>query len=153
MQPYDGFSDHGEVEGANSMNTQNVWIKRSEREPQPDEFPVLAGYYLGGHDKWNEYRCGVGQQLGSATHWRSIKCDPPARELTQRERDEATIGNIVVSYRYSSPTRQVAEAIYAERREVCALLNQLWAHDWGAKSGLSPVRELRVRLDEQGQGK
>lgn len=130
------------------MNT-NTWIKRSEREPGKFDWPLFAGYYdatLG----WTEFVVHRECPIGNATHWRSIKCDPPARELTQRERDEATIGNIVVSYRYSSPTRQVAEAIYAERREVCALLNQLWAHDWGAKSGLSPVRELRARLDEQG---
>lgn len=133
------------------MNTQNVWIKRSEREPQPDEFPVLAGYYLGGHDKWNEYRCGVGQQLGSATHWRSIKCDPPPRELTQRERDEATIGNIVVSYRYSSPTRQVAEAIYAERREVAKLMATYHScENWGNSRYSKEMRDLRARLDEQG---
>ena len=130
------------------MNTQ-TWIKRSEREPGKFDWPLFAGYYdatLG----WTEFVVHRECPIGNATHWRSIKADPPPRELTQRERDEETIGNIVVSYRYSGPTRQVAEAIYAERREVCALLNQLWAHDWGAKSGLSPVRELRARLDEQG---
>mgnify|MGYP006369740559 FL=1 len=131
------------------MNTQ-TWIKRSEREPTEADMPGQFGYYTpsGVWSRWADEALPGKHNL--YTHWRSIKCAPPARELTQRERDEETIGNIVVSYRYSGPTRQVAEAIDAERREVCALLNQLWAHDWGAKSGLSPVRELRARLDEQG---
>lgn len=136
------------------MNTQNVWIKRSEREPQPDEFPVLAGYYLGGHDKWNEYRCGVGQQLGSATHWRSIKCDPPPRELTQRERD-ATLARNIAMVDEGTVTECVLEGIYAERREVAKLMDEIMRNStWGTSNAWEPYhRELRVRLDEQGQGK
>ena len=135
------------------MNTQNVWIKRSEREPQPDEFPVLAGYYLGGHDKWNEYRCGVGQQLGSATHWRSIKCDPPARELTQRERDATLARNIAMGYE-GTVTECVLEGIYAERREVAKIAEATLGDDWGIdserRSWAEVWKSLRARLDEQG---
>lgn len=65
----------------------STWIKRSKREPFTSEYPLLAGYYMG--DKWNEYRVGTTSiPLGSATHFRSIKADPPPRELTQAEKDE-----------------------------------------------------------------
>ena len=133
------------------MNTQNVWIKRSEREPGKFDWPLFAGYYdatLG----WTEFVVHRECPIGNATHWRSIKCDPPPRELTQRERDEATIGNIVVSYRYSSPTRQVAEAIYAERREVAKLMDEIMRNStWGTSNAWEPYhRQLHARLDEQG---
>ena len=133
------------------MNTQNVWIKRSEREPGNFDWPLFAGYYeatLG----WTELVVHREGPIGNATHWRSIKCDPPPRELTQRERDEETIGNIVVSYRYSGPTRQVAEAIYAERREVAKLMDEIMRNStWGTSNAWEPYhRQLRARLDEQG---
>lgn len=66
------------------MNTQ--WIKRTDREPQQSDFPVLAGYYISDGKIWNEYRCGSAQSLGSSTHWLSIKFDPPERVLTQRKK-------------------------------------------------------------------
>lgn len=141
----------------------NTWIKRTEREPQPDEFPVLAGYYLGGHDKWNEYRCTVSQQLGSATHWRSIKCDPPARELTQRERDDAAANAASYeAYRLDADKPEAISissarrAIYAERREVAKLMAENYADlNWGINEPMVSsysrnVRQLRARLDEQG---
>lgn len=136
----------------------NTWIKRTEREPQPDEFPVLAGYYLGGHDKWNEYRCTVSQQLGSATHWRSIKCDPPARELTQRERDDAAANAASdEAYRLDADKPEAISinsarrAIYAERREVARLVDAYFGKDWGRGGyALEHTRQIRARLDEQG---
>lgn len=130
------------------MNT--TWIKRSEREPQPDEFPVVAGYYLGGHDKWNEYRCGAGQQLGSATHWRSIKADPPPRELTQREVDKAMARNIAMVDE-GTVTECVLEGIYAERREVAKLLTEYFGGDcWRDENKVPDMRDIAARLDEQG---
>lgn len=132
----------------------NTWIKRSEREPQPDEFPVLAGYYLGGHDKWNEYRCGVGQQLGSATHWHSIKCDPPPRELTQRERDERFAATIVNESLAFDRVGAVLMGMHRERREVAKLLASYFCSaDWGLATNSPALNSLRARLDEQGGGK
>ena len=149
MQPYDGFSDHGEVEGANSMNTQNVWIKRSEREPGKFDWPLFAGYYdatLG----WTEFVVHRECPIGNATHWRSIKCDPPPRELTQREKD-ATLARNIAMVNECTVTECVLEGIYAERREVLRALQDAHGHDWGADEDWAKhAQKLRARLDEQG---
>ena len=133
------------------MNTQ-TWIKRSEREPTEADMPGQFGYYTpsGVWSRWADEALPGKHNL--YTHWRSIKCAPPARELTQRERDEETIGNIVVSYRYSGPTRQVAEAIYAERREVAKLMAATYEdQEWGKDPVyFGSTQALRARLDEQG---
>ena len=134
------------------MNTQ-TWIKRSEREPGKFDWPLFAGYYdatLG----WTEFVVHRECPIGNATHWRSIKADPPPRELTQRERD-ATLARNIAMVDEGTVTECVLEGIYAERREVAKLMD-LWFRrsDWGTDPSVpDELKRLRVRLDEQGQGK
>ena len=131
------------------MNTQNVWIKRSEREPGKFDWPLFAGYYdatLG----WTEFVVHRECPIGNATHWRSIKCDPPPRELTQRERD-ATLARNIAMVDEGTVTECVLEGIYAERREVAKLMATYHScEDWGNSRYSKEMRDLRARLDEQG---
>ena len=132
------------------MNTQNVWIKRSEREPGKFDWPLFAGYYdatLG----WTEFVVHRECPIGNATHWRSIKCDPPPRELTQRERD-ATLARNIAMVDEGTVTECVLEGIYAERREVAKLMDEIMRNStWGTSNAWEPYhRQLRARLDEQG---
>ena len=131
------------------MNT-NTWIKRSEREPGKFDWPLFAGYYdatLG----WTEFVVHRECPIGNATHWRSIKCDPPPRELTQRERD-ATLARNIAMVDEGTVTECVLEGIYAERREVAKLMAKAYDSAWGTSDvGWSTsLRQLRARLDEQG---
>lgn len=131
------------------MNT-NTWIKRSEREPGKFDWPLFAGYYdatLG----WTEFVVHRECPIGNATHWRSIKCDPPARELTQRERD-ATLARNIAMVDEGTVTECVLEGIYAERREVAKLMDEIMRNStWGTSNAWEPYhRQLRARLDEQG---
>lgn len=138
------------------MNT--TWIKRSEREPTEADLPIVMGGYMCGSGKaWDIalYACLPPKSHWSG-YWRSIKAEPPPRELTQREKDEEAAKK-AAQWSYDHPGEPGAyalvsarEAIYAERREVLALLNQIWAPHWGPGSALIPVRQLRARLDEQG---
>lgn len=143
------------------MNTK--WIKRTERKPTRDEFPVFAGRYDVRDGQWIEttwYKEIA--NIWEYTHWRSIKCAPPARELTQRERDEAAANAASdEAYRLDAdkpeavPVSSARRAIYAERREFKALLSQWFkGEDWGQGETAPPVaKQLRARCDEQGQGK
>ena len=131
------------------MNT-NTWIKRSEREPGKFDWPLFAGYYdatLG----WTEFVVHRECPIGNATHWRSIKCDPPPRELTQRERD-ATLARNIAMVDEGTVTECVLEGIYAERREVAKLMDEIMRNStWGTSNAWEPYhRQLRARLDEQG---
>lgn len=138
------------------MNTQNVWIKRSEREPKCSDLPIVTGYRYDS-DGWQQsaWFCVPPNTSDSPyTHWRSIKADPPSRELTQRERDEATV--LQLRQRLGTTANQdCLDAIYAERREVFKLFTKTYkTEDWGKGSGYADsTRQLRARLDEQGEGK
>lgn len=135
------------------MSTSTQWIKRSEREPKKEEFPLLAGNYDGGD--WAEWivKSATGS-LGSAIYFRSIKADPPPRELTQREKDEAWAVELVDRNAGINRVGVALEAIYAERREVKALIDRgFWDHGWGTdRTQWSEVNcQLRARLDELGK--
>lgn len=135
------------------MNTQNVWIKRSEREPKCSDLPIVTGYRYDS-DGWQQsaWFCVPPNTSDSPyTHWRSIKADPPSRELTQRERDEATV--LQLRQRLGTTANQdCLDAIYAERREVAKLMAKAYDSAWGTSDvGWSTsLRQLRARLDEQG---
>ena len=140
----------------------NTWIKRTEREPSASEFPCRAGYYSRGTQDWYEYTSNSSADLGSYTHWRSIKVDPPAWEMTQRERDEAMISAMCSSLQPRAEERAwmhkaAMDAIYAERREVAKIAEAAFGKDWGIDDGYSGRAEcwkaIRARCDEQGQGK
>jgi len=134
------------------MNTQNVWIKRSEREPTEAELPIVMGGYMCGSGKvWDIalYSCLPPKSHWSG-YWRSIKADPPPRELTQREKDEVLARNIAMVDK-SIVTECVLDAIYAERREVAKLLASYFCSaDWGLATNSPALNSLRARLDEQG---
>ena len=129
------------------MNT-NTWIKRSEREPGSGDAPVVYGAWDG--SGWVESgRYNSTNPIVKYTHWRSIKCDPPPRELTQRERDEQLAETLI--NRQGELERDVLDGIYAERREVAKWLDAQFGVDWGrGTSATKATRELRARLDEQG---
>ena len=132
------------------MNTQ-TWIKRSEREPTKADMPVMAGYY----DKdgeWTQYAVYVSfLPCEPTTHWRSIKCDPPPRELTQRERDERFAATIVNESLAFDRVSAVLMGMHRERREVAKWLDAQFGVDWGrGTSATKATREIRARLDEQG---
>lgn len=133
------------------MNTQNVWIKRSEREPMRSDFPIIGGaHILGGNKQWDEaYYQDPGNIPAWFTHWRSVKCAPPVRELTQRETDEATVESLV--HRSTDFKRDVLDAIYAERREISRMLEVYYGCDkWGDATYQPGLQLVRARLDEQG---
>lgn len=139
------------------MNTQNVWVKRSEREPGKEDFPIIGGaYILGGNTQWDESVYQDHKNVGAwFTHWRSIKADPPPRELTQRERD-ATLARNIAMVDEGTVTECVLEGIYAERREVAKLMDKHYnGGTWGRRheDWDESLHQLRARLDEQGEGK
>ena len=126
----------------------STWVKKTDREPTKEDFPLIAGRY---HEngEWLEYthfRFGdAGYQ--AITHWRSIKCEPPARELTQREKD-IEMAMKVGGYQHMSRVESMLEAIYAERREVNALLESWFFNPkWGK---CDELQAIRARLDELG---
>lgn len=136
----------------------STWIKRSEREPTKADLPIIIGAYMP-HVGWD---IGLYDILPCpdhwSTHWRSVKCDPPARELTQRERDIKMVERIWdrgpngagVIYIQD----KMLEAIYAERREVAKLMALYAGEFWGTHDySSSELMALRRRLDEQGGGK
>ena len=139
------------------MNTQNVWIKRSEREPKCSDLPIVTGYRYDS-DGWQQsaWFCVPPNTSDSPyTHWRSIKADPPPRELTQRERDVQWANDLSVKVieRCALVTRPLSiehtlAGIYAERREVAKLLDDNLAHWRTANVGWCVL--MRARLDEQG---
>jgi len=143
------------------MNTQNVWVKRSEREPSASDFPCRVGFYSTATQDWYEYTSCSLDDIGTYTHWRSIKCDPPARELTQRERDDVAANAASnEAYRLDADKPEAISinsarrAIYAERREVANLM-RAWAMgdaNWGTPGRDWPekMQAVRARLDEQG---
>lgn len=134
------------------MNTQNVWIKRSEREPTEADLPIIGGaHILGGNKQWDEaYYQDPGNIPAWFTHWRSIKAEPPARELTQREVDKAMARNIAMVDE-GTVTECVLEGIYAERREVAKLLTEYFGGDcWRDENKVPDMRDIAARLDEQG---
>ena len=141
------------------MNTQNVWIKRSEREPVQEDAPVVYGKYDG--PRWIESSAQNVWHMGlntDYTHWRSIKAEPPPRELTQRERDDAAANAASdEAYRLDADKPEAISinsarrAIYAERREVARLVDAYFGKDWGRGGyALEHTRQIRARLDEQG---
>jgi len=134
------------------MSTQ--WIKRSEREPTQEVAPVVYGKYDG--PRWTETSAQNVWHMAlntDYTHWRSIKADPPPRELTQREKDEVLARNIAMVDK-SIVTECVLDAIYAERREVAKLLASYFCSaDWGLATNSPALNSLRARLDELGGGK
>lgn len=143
------------------MNTQNVWIKRSEREPKCSDLPIVTGYrYDSGGWQQSAWFCVPPNTSDSPyTHWRSIKADPPPRELTQRERDVQWANDLSVKVieRCALVTRPLSiehtlAGIYAERREVAKLMADWFRQsDWGTHDGISPqCKAIRARLDEQG---
>ena len=134
------------------MNTQNVWIKRSEREPTEADLPIVMGGYMCGSGKaWDIalYTCLPPKSHWSG-YWRSIKAEPPPRELTQRELDRRLALKLVG--RQGNLTEDVLEAIYVERREMNKLLDELWPEKhWGRDESYNSVcKAIRARLDEQG---
>jgi len=139
------------------MNTQNVWIKRSEREPTEADLPIVMGGYMCGSGKvWDIalYSCLPPKSHWSG-YWRSIKADPPPRELTQRERDVQWANDLSVKVieRCALVTRPLSiehtlAGIYAERREVAKLLDDNLAHWRTANVGWCVL--MRARLAEQG---
>lgn len=138
------------------MNTQNVWIKRSEREPTEADLPIVMGGYICGSGKvWDIalYSCLPPKSHWSG-YWRSIKAEPPPRELTQREADWALAKAVTQNwYKVEGGSEELALlAIYAERREVAKLMADWFRQsDWGTHDGISPqCKALRARLDEQG---
>lgn len=138
------------------MNTQNVWIKRSEREPTEADLPIVMGGYMCGSGKaWDIalYTCLPPKSHWSG-YWRSIKAAPPARELTQREADWALAKAVTQNwYKVEGGSEELALlAIYAERREVAKLLTAwLDVEKWGLHPSTSgELKQLRARLDEQG---
>ena len=70
------------------MSTQSPWRSVKNDPPKASDGPIVVGRWnsLGNWDEWVSY---AGTAEVPVTHWRSIKCDPPPREQTQRERDEA----------------------------------------------------------------
>lgn len=134
----------------------STWVKRSEREPTKADYPIAAGAYLsnqtGGY--WDEGHYRIPEALTNwQTHWRSIKADPPPRELTQRERDK----NFALKLAFadgSSTVEDVLEAIYAERREVAKLMESGLGPNWGICDNrykwAEYTTQLRARCDEQG---
>jgi hypothetical protein len=71
-----------------TTNTVWRWIKNDP--PKPEDFPLIAWGMECERVIWTAHDLKFLHRLaddGRATHWRSIKCDPPPRELTQRERD------------------------------------------------------------------
>ncbi len=72
----------------------STWIKRTEREPGISDLPIVTGYRYD-TDGWQQsaWFCVPPKTSDSPyTHWRSIKADPPPRELSQREKDEEAYG-------------------------------------------------------------
>jgi hypothetical protein len=138
----------------------STWIKRSEREPTAADLPIRTGYYYD-NGEWGEYTHVCLNQVKACpqlTHWRSIKCEPPARELTQREKDndaaKLACEREFLGYGVNWPAAEVAvrKAIYAERREVDRLLTNWFGANWSTEtfSACSSLGQLRARLDEQG---
>ena len=130
----------------------NAWIKRSDREPTKVETPVMYGRYKG--EEWLETSAQYGWPASlniEYNYWRSIKADPPPRELTQRERDATLARNIAMGHE-GTVTECVLEGIYAERREVAKLMDEIMRNStWGTSNAWEPYhRQLRARLDEQG---
>ena len=134
------------------MNTQNVWIKRSEREPVQEDAPVVYGKYDG--PRWIESSAQNVWHMGlntDYTHWRSIKADPPPKELTQRERDMEMVHQLLKANDYPPHTWTALQAIYAERREVAKLLTEYFGGDcWRDENKVPDMRDIAARLDEQG---
>lgn len=133
------------------MNTQNVWIKRSEREPTEEDLPIVMGGYMCGSGKaWDIalYTCLPPKSHWSG-YWRSIKADPPPRELTQRERDEQWVDSN--SWPQLTRAGAMLQAIYAERREVAKLLTEYFGGDcWRDENKVPDMRDIAARLAEQG---
>lgn len=135
------------------MNTQNVWIKRSEREPSIGDAPFAAGRYLAGEWKWWVVHKDS-LPSGDYTHWtRVYVCEPPPRELTQQEADWALAKAVTQNwYKVEGGSGELALlAIYAERREVAKLMASYFCGaDWGLATNSPALNSLRARLDEQG---
>ncbi len=138
----------------------STWIKRSEREPTAADLPILAGAYEDG--KWSETAWLAWHLVGRAiyTHWRSVKADPPPRELTQAEKDEQQANDVAVrvierctEIKHPISLEVALQAFYAERREVAKLVAALFPcfPNWGKESHFSDEwKQLRAHLDEQG---
>jgi hypothetical protein len=134
----------------------STWTKRSEREPVKDDMPVMAGaYVIGSTKKWDERVHHESESLPCwTTHWRSVKCEPPPRELTQREEDEAMAVELVEENPGINRVGVALKAIHTERREVAKLMALYTGEFWGTHDySSSELRTLRARLDEQGNNK
>ncbi len=73
------------------MTTNTVWHWTKNDPPKPEDFPLIAWGMECERVIWTAHDLKFLHSLaddGRATHWRSIKADPPPREQTQRERDE-----------------------------------------------------------------
>lgn len=140
------------------MSTQ--WIKRSDKAPTKEDLPVMFGQYENGEWVSLTNHQALPHERGQLyTHWRSVKCDPPERELTQHEKDV----NDYLKWRKKLALTQSSEPIamhawlegvYAERREVAQQLKTYFGSPaWGIETNTSLLNSLRARLDEQGGGK
>jgi len=137
----------------------NTWILRSDREPTKEDGLCRLGFYYqtGG---WSEYtwdcrRVGAPVNDKEYTHWRSIKAEPPPRQLTQREKDDEMAAEVVRKCCWSGAVAMsiALQALYAERRGVAKLVDEFMQNPtWGRTSAWASVyQRLRARLDEQGE--
>lgn len=140
------------------MSTQ--WIKRSDRAPIKDDLPVMFGQYKNGEWVSLTNHQSLPDECGQLyTHWRSVKCDPPERELTQHEKDANNYlkwrNKTILSQGHKLITMNAwLEAIYTERREIKQLLNSFFCGEtWGIETNSPALNSLRARLDELGGGK
>ena len=125
----------------------STWIKRTDREPTTADLPYFAGYYTVGGN-WLEFLVDESCSIGNGTHWRSVKCDPPPRELTQREKDKKMVEGVFHKNMHVDTLQDMLAAIYAERREIARLM--FFRAPYWRGQGYKWVEDLRARLDEQG---
>lgn len=78
------------------MSTSDGWINMTERKPEQKDFPVW--YYQGGRPILYESATNYPDEF---THWKSAVIPaPPAKELTQREKDDAEFSKISAEQKY-----------------------------------------------------
>jgi len=75
--------------GQRHMTTNTVWRSTLTDPPTERDYPVQAGHwYIDGSRFGTAHYAEPHPAItGMHRYWRSIKCDPPPREMTQRERD------------------------------------------------------------------